>query len=323
MTIPNSVTSIGSYAFHGCSGLTSVISLNTTPPNISNSTFSDDTYKSATLNVPVGCKNIYWLHPYWENFTKIEEIEVNEDISEKQALALKSYQDGVSIYDGYVYYYKGDGHIFYQATFGKQSDNNKVADDIFTDIERLRKQLSDSSMSDDEKASYNKALDEIDNAVYVLKKENESGYYINFNYRVEKNYIPFSDYYSRLEQYKERIDAATTNDELDAIIAEIDADAAGMKDYYLNPIIDDYNEMVRISQRFTEIGEELSKYQTKLSGIAKDIETTISGIEPILMSEGDVIVVSLKGERMTVKSSQIRALPKGIYIINGKKFVVK
>jgi len=323
VTIPNSVTSIGELAFYGCNSLTSVISLNTTPPQISNSTFSDETYKSATLNVPVGCKNIYWLHPYWENFTKIEEIEVNEDISAKQALALKSYQDAMSVWDSYVYYYKGDGQTFYRTTIGKQSDNNKVADDIFTDIERLRKQLSDSSMSDDEKASYNKALDEIDNAVYVLKKENESGYYINFNYRVEKNYIPFSDYYSRLEQYKERIDAATTNDELDAIIAEIDADAAGMKDYYLNPIIDDYNEMVRISQRFTEIGEELSKYQTKLSGIAKDIETTISGIEPILMSESDVIVVSLRGERMTVKSSQIRALPKGIYIINGKKFVVK
>ena len=95
-----------------------------------------------------------------------------------------------------------------------------------------------------------------------------------------------------------------------------------MKDYYLNPIIDDYNEMVRISQRFTEIGEELSKYQTKLKEITKDIETTISGIEPILMSEGDVIVVNLRGERMTVKSSQIKALPKGIYTLNGRKFVV-
>ena len=314
--------SIGDNAFRDCRSLRNVISLNTTPPKITEITFDESTEKNATLNVPIGCKNIYWLHPYWENFMKIEEIEVKEDFSEKQVLALKSYQDGMSIYDSYVYYYKGDGQKFYQTTIGKQGDNNKVADDIFTDIERLRKQLSDSSISDDEKASYYKTLDEIDNAVYALKKENESGYYINFNYRVEKNYIPFSDYYSRLEQYKERIDAATTNDELDAIIAEIDADAAGMKDYYLNPIIDDYNEMVRISQRFTEIGEELSKYQTKLKEITKDIETTISGIEPILMSEGDVIVVNLRGERMTVKSSQIKALPKGIYTLNGRKFVV-
>ena len=270
------VTSIDGGAFRYCSGLTSVTSLNTTPPKISTYTFSNDTYKSATLNVPVGCKNIYWLHPYWENFTKIEEIDGNEDISEKKALALKSYQDGMSIYDSYVYYYKGDGQTYYQTTIGKQSDNNKVADDIFTDIERLRKQISDSSMSDDEKASYNKTLDEIDNAIYALKKENESGYYINFNYSVEKYCIPFIDYYSRLEQYKERIDAATTNDELDAIIAEIDDVAAGMKDYYLNPIIDDYNEMVRISQRFTEIGDELKPLNARLNELTTEIETAIA-----------------------------------------------
>ena len=276
VTIPNSVTSIGDYAFYNCSNLTSVTSLNTTPPQIYSSTFSNDTYKSATLNVPVGCKNIYWLHPYWENFTKIEEIDGNEDISEKKALALKSYQDAMSVYGNYIYYYKGDAQKFYQTTIDKQSDNQKVSSDIMYDIEKLEKQISESSMSDDEKASYNKALDEIDNAVYVLKKENESGYYINFNYRVEKNNSPFSDYYSRLEQYKERIDAATTNDELDAIIAEIDAYAAGMKDYYLNPIIDDYNEMVRISQRFTEIGDELKSLNARLNELTTEIETAIA-----------------------------------------------
>ena len=72
-----SVTSIGHSAFEGCSGLTSVTSLNTIPPVIMSSTFEETTEKNATLNVPIGCKNIYWLHPYWENFTKIEEIDVS------------------------------------------------------------------------------------------------------------------------------------------------------------------------------------------------------------------------------------------------------
>jgi len=56
--------------------LTSVTSLNKTPPEISNNTFSEETYQTATLNVPLGCQAIYWLHPYWENFAKIEEIDV-------------------------------------------------------------------------------------------------------------------------------------------------------------------------------------------------------------------------------------------------------
>ena len=46
--------------------------MNTIPPKLGNNTFSN---YSATLYVPKGCKTIYWLHPYWENFTKIEEIE--------------------------------------------------------------------------------------------------------------------------------------------------------------------------------------------------------------------------------------------------------
>ena len=76
VTIGNSVTSIGYRAFESCSGLTSVTSLNKTPPEISNNTFSEETYQTATLNVPLGCQAIYWLHPYWENFAKIEEIDV-------------------------------------------------------------------------------------------------------------------------------------------------------------------------------------------------------------------------------------------------------
>lgn len=77
LTIPNSVTSIGGSAFSGCSGLASVTSLNPTPPKIESSTFDETTEKNATLNVPIGCKSSYWLHPYWENFAKIEEIDVS------------------------------------------------------------------------------------------------------------------------------------------------------------------------------------------------------------------------------------------------------
>ena len=73
VTIGNSVTSIGDYAFYGCSAITSVTSLNPTPPVITASTFDETTEKNATLHVPEGCKTIYWLHPYWENFFSIQD----------------------------------------------------------------------------------------------------------------------------------------------------------------------------------------------------------------------------------------------------------
>lgn len=78
LTIPNSVTSIGTGVFVGCNNLTELISLNTLPPVIQNGTFPEYIYKNTTLKVPRGSKTIYWLHPYWENFLNIEEIEVSD-----------------------------------------------------------------------------------------------------------------------------------------------------------------------------------------------------------------------------------------------------
>ena len=86
VTIPDSVVSIGSSAFSGCNGLINVISLNTTPPEINENTFDNETYNNAKLNIPIGCKTIYWLHPYWEKKKKMEEIDASNikyTISEK------------------------------------------------------------------------------------------------------------------------------------------------------------------------------------------------------------------------------------------------
>lgn len=75
ITLPYSVTSVGDYAFKGCVALTEINSLNTTPPVIKENTFDEVTYENAILNIPFGCKTIYWLHPYWENFYNILEKE--------------------------------------------------------------------------------------------------------------------------------------------------------------------------------------------------------------------------------------------------------
>ena len=69
VTIPDGVTSIGSYAFGHCSSLTSVTSLATTPPTCSGNPFSSDTYEQATL---YAASNMYKYTTYWKDFTTIE-----------------------------------------------------------------------------------------------------------------------------------------------------------------------------------------------------------------------------------------------------------
>ena len=74
LVIPSGVTKIGEYAFY-CPIKESVICLNTTPPEINRSTFDETTYENTTLYVPKGSKTLYWLHPYWENFKNIVELD--------------------------------------------------------------------------------------------------------------------------------------------------------------------------------------------------------------------------------------------------------
>ena len=72
ITIPNSVTSIGSNAFLNCSGLTSVISYIEEPFD-SDYISSSETYNNATLYVPIGTADKYKARNGWKNFIHIEE----------------------------------------------------------------------------------------------------------------------------------------------------------------------------------------------------------------------------------------------------------
>ena len=70
VTIPSSVTSIGSSAFYNCDLLETIKSYSEVPPAIEANTFSN---YNATLYVPVDCGNAYREAEHWANFTNIVE----------------------------------------------------------------------------------------------------------------------------------------------------------------------------------------------------------------------------------------------------------
>ena len=66
LTIPDSVTSISSNAFTGCSGLKSVIMLSATPPTLGTTIFDLPLY--ALITVPVGCGEAYKSATNWSYY---------------------------------------------------------------------------------------------------------------------------------------------------------------------------------------------------------------------------------------------------------------
>lgn len=76
VTIPASVTKIGYLPFRNC-GLTSIYLLNATPPAADGESFDDNSYRNATLYVPMEAVETYRTMEPWKNFTDIQGVDMS------------------------------------------------------------------------------------------------------------------------------------------------------------------------------------------------------------------------------------------------------
>ena len=73
VTIPNSVTSIGNYAFQNCTGLTDIYCHIEEPLTINSNVFTNVPKTTCTLHVPIGSKEKYEVADVWKDFLNIVE----------------------------------------------------------------------------------------------------------------------------------------------------------------------------------------------------------------------------------------------------------
>lgn len=94
VTIPNSVTSIGSYAFQSCSELQNVYCYAEKVPSTDATAFEESNIASSTLHVPGSSLSSYKATAPWSGFGTIKAIEGTEAETKKCEKPVISYANG-------------------------------------------------------------------------------------------------------------------------------------------------------------------------------------------------------------------------------------
>ena len=81
VTIPNSVTSVGEYAFYNCFGLTKLVSLAVEPPICGKGVFEEVDKTTCQLLVPEESINKYKTADQWKDFLNILGYDGVDDVS--------------------------------------------------------------------------------------------------------------------------------------------------------------------------------------------------------------------------------------------------
>ena len=350
VTIGNGVATIGDWAFSGCSGLnrfefgaaveaigkeafsdctamTQLISHAVTPPTCGSQALDDINKWVCTLYVPQGYAAIYQQTDQWKEFFFInDDGNIPEiDITEKKAEAEAAYQTAVEVYEQYMLYYEGEGMTYYRQVADKAEDNDSKAAEILAEVEAVEKKLSESEIEADTAAGYLTALNDIAVTASVLAAENKDSLASNVFYGNVQNGIEFvTAYYGRLAQYKDRIDSATTNEELETLITEITKDAEEIDSECLKPVASAYEGLKSVKQTLDEIGKQLDELKVQLHSCAEEVDAIITRISNIINADAETVTVyTIDGKGQVVKKVDLQSLPSGIYIIDGKKYVVK
>ena len=320
ITIPNSVTSIDKYAFDGCSALTNVKVDRETPPSIYFYTF---TYSAnATLYVPAGSKAAYEAADNWKYFKRIIEC-VDGDVNGDGE------SDVVDVVDiaRYVVGTPAETFVEILADINNNGEVN-IADAVclVNDIagdQNFAKPMG--SPSKPETTSDALMLTQGSNGLSLLL-ENQR-YYTAFQFDL---YVPegvdvmqmmlnaqrkqkHQLLYNKVEEGHWRVAALSTSN-------RTFADNSG--ELLRFTLAGNANGDIVVSDIhfFTPDGEDCTFNDIQMKvGVATDIQT--AGNPQQTADNPDVY--DLSGRKIENSKWSNRQLPKGIYIVNGKKVIIK
>ena len=339
ITIPADVTSIGNNAFSD-SGLTKVISFMQTPCGISSTVF-ENVSNNATLYVPAGCKAAYEAADYWKDFKKIMgpssnliymvdgeeyrsyEIEHGSAITPEPAPTKETY-----VFSGWseIPETMPDHDVIVTGTFERHFDVGNVV--------KIVNFIMNSNATAEELVLYDVNNDtelNIGDVILIVKSilsQSNSG--ANSVSRRASSIADFAQYTAAQFELKVDKNASTKNIHLVASMSQSHQLMYEQKDdnTYVVVVYSLSNQLMKPENgRIVDVeadGGELTMQNITVatpSGETHYYQSyhTPTGIYQLENDSKSAVIYDLKGNRLESGNS----LKKGIYIINGKKVIVK
>ncbi len=317
VAIPESVTSLGTQAFKDCSALTSVKVGMESPLTIDSETFTNRA--NATLYVPKGSKGAYQAANYWKEFKAIKEFP-DTDVNQDGEI------DMVDVVDiaRFVVGTPADTFVVFLADLNSDDEVN-VADAVVL----VNEIVGDQNFAAPQGAP-RRALS--DDRLMLTENDDHS---LSLSMESERDYTAFQfDLYTNSEDdlMSIRLNNARKHghqliyNKVDDGHYRVVALSVANNTFYdnsgelLNIQIDGFNtaDMTISNIHFiTTDGTDHRFDDLSLSSV-----TGIESIAPNSSAKGDGNIYDLNGRKVSV-SSDSSVLPKGVYIMNGRKVVVK
>ena len=314
LVLPQNITSIGSLAFSGCNNLTSVKVDITTPLSIGSSTFSSP--YNVTLYVPAGSGTSYSEAAYWQDFNIVEFIDgdVNSDYETDvlDVVDIARYVVGtpaetfvpiLADIDNSGEVNIGDAVCLVNDIAGDQNFARSMAPRHTDNEETLTLALQDDN-------SLSLALQNMRDYtafqfdLYVPENVDVMQMMLNAQRKQQHQLL-----YNKVEEGHWRVAAISTSNRtflnnsgelLSIMPADVLTDNVTISDIHF----------------FTPDGGDHT-----FSDISLSSTTAIANLSLSPSSKGEGTIYDLSGRRMEVSSASM--LPKGVYIIDGKKVVIK
>ena len=317
VTIPNSVTSIGDKAFSHCSGLTSITCEAITPPNCGSSCFYDIN-KSIPVYVVANSVDAYKTANLWKDFTNIQAIPTTFTLTDGELYNIASQRKGCEI--SYTRTFNNTAwqalYIPFSLNYADWKDDFEVA--YINGVRQLDKDDNgtiDETIMDVIKI---KSGSTTPNMPYLIKTKTtgEKTFYVSDAtiYPAEENSVDCSTTiakYTFTGTYK-AIPSATmiANNYYGMGGGEL-VQSDGSND--LKP----YRWYMNVESRNSSYNASNAAKTITINVIGDEEEMT-TGIRQLQITNDELPVYDLNGRKVNENN-----LKPGIYVKNGKKFVVK